>query len=186
MRRFRGFTLIEVMIVLSILAVISVLAYNHFGTVSAEAKDKQLAAKLYSDFQMYDDAIEMLSLKLGRDPIATGNGGFGSLDLDDHGILKGASRYAPSEAMEGSEQYYAYHNTIQNIGGSPATDQYLYLTGVKKSVCRKFNAQYSPLGDTIWDRVAESYNYPPVGSGPYCLYSSIMERYYIYWPLEYR
>ncbi len=56
MKNNRAFTLIEVMVVLSILALIAILAYNFFGSTMKEATVSQAATKIYNDLRVISDA----------------------------------------------------------------------------------------------------------------------------------
>lgn len=62
----KGFTLIEVMVVLSILAIIAILAYNFFGGTMKEAQLSQKVTKVMRDMQVISDAWEQWSMDNGN------------------------------------------------------------------------------------------------------------------------
>lgn len=71
----KAFTLIEVMVVLSILAIIAILAYNFFGGTMRDASMKQAATQLYRALQTIDDGATLEEIKTGQT--------WASYDLED-------------------------------------------------------------------------------------------------------
>lgn len=129
MRKNKGFTLIEVMVVLSILALIAILAYNFFGSTMKEAQIKQKTTQIFNDLRVVSDACELFYNKTGSWPTdVDGN------DLVNAGIIKAM----PSDIW-------------LNIGedkGGPTTDPDLFVAHwssdqVMPDVCKAFNAAYS-------------------------------------------
>lgn len=90
MRRNKGFTLIEVMVVLSVLAIIAILAYNFFGDVYKTAVKEAQVTKIINDLNTISDAFEEYERRTGTTLVAEFNFKTSTGVLGDTGILKAA------------------------------------------------------------------------------------------------
>lgn len=66
--RNKAFTLIEVMVVLSILAIVAILSYNFFGSTMREAEINRITTKYIRDLNLLTDAFEMYYTDHGSYP----------------------------------------------------------------------------------------------------------------------
>jgi prepilin-type N-terminal cleavage/methylation domain-containing protein len=67
MKNNRAFTLIEVMVVLSILTIIAILAYNFFGSTMKEAAEKQKSVEIYRALNVLADGFDLYYAKNGTE-----------------------------------------------------------------------------------------------------------------------
>lgn len=169
MRKNKAFTLIEVMVVLSILALIAILAYNYFGSTMKEAKLKHAATKLLSDMQTLEQAYLLYEAQTGTSP-PTGFAPVKTAILDS-GILKAWP--TPDLSWKGADagedpDYRAYNNYDDFPTGAGATnDAAIIARKLTKEVCLKAQELYTDLGGTqAWDynqANAEPTPYPDKG-----------------------
>lgn len=153
MKNSRAFTLIEVMVVLSILAIIAILAYNFFGNTMKEASIKQATTKVYNDLRVMADAVEMYKIKNGVYPPHYQMG-----DLVTDGQLKarpiGDVNWALNGGSPADYEIAVNGDVYYDMDGNGIED--FFLTGYffKQELCEAFNRAYSapPLNDgTIYD-----------------------------------
>jgi len=133
----RGFTLIEVLVVLSILAIVAVLAYNFFGSSMKEAKLTQATSKIYNDLRVLSDAAQVYEVKHG-----TLNTDLAGLVAD--GIIKAAPTPDPAVmAIPGGNYEYSYFagDYLAPFGGD---DDLVNLGGVNLEVCGAYNEKHCP------------------------------------------
>lgn len=133
MKNNRAFTLIEVMVVLSILALIAILAYNFFGSTMKEATLKQQVTKIYNDMRIIDDAIQLYYMENSTVPTAA--------ELISSGKLK--SFPTPPVAAT-----YTINSTFANTAGTVAGDTVVGIWGasdVTQDLCTAIN-DYSGNG----------------------------------------
>jgi len=139
MKNSRAFTLIEVMVVLSILALIAILAYNFFGGTMKEATLKQQTTKTYNDLRVVVDAMDLYYIKNGAYPGSTA-------DLVTDGYLKslptglGTLPISIQKAMYDSTGTATKDDVVRIGGGGISDDQ-----------CKAYNDAYTSLGATIPD-----------------------------------
>lgn len=158
-----AFTLIEVMVVLSILAITAVLAYNYFGGTMREASVTQRAARVYNDLRVLSAAMERYAMD---------NGGAwpprqadGMAALVDGGYLKGALTPDPDTTTAGTDTYDVYPDWDDIGGPSAATDDVVEIYGVEPEVCIEFARRYSAVGVPF---VYGTPQYPAVVEAAWC------------------
>lgn len=164
MKTRRGFTLIEVMVVLSLLAMITVLAYNFFGNTMREARLRQAATKFYNDFRILSDAMDEFYRRNGRLPTAAEVNG--DKILVTSGILKAMP--TPDLSWKDSTDYgaasvYEWSSSYDNMDGVGAHDSTWLYYYVPNELCAEFNSRYAapPLDDgTVFDYQAAGSQYP--------------------------
>ena len=181
----KAFTLIEVMVVLSILAIIAILAYNFFGGTMKEAKLKQQVTKIYNDMRTISDAMELMMIK---EPSQVGNGNK-TTTLVANGYLKSLPTMDDSACFGSCNAYQAYY-LYDDMDGNGATnkDGAVELYRVTEEICDAVNAQYSGLtAEWEYDQSGgEPYVYSPTET-VYCLdwgTDSFSIIYMIGWDLE--
>lgn len=159
MRRNKGFTLIEVMVVLSILAIIAILAYNFFGSTMKEAKDSQAATKLYNDMRTIADGLDLYVNKNGAYPPDRGDESL----LVSTGILKSLPTLVklPGAPVNDDYEWFPAYDNMDGIGAND--DTLTTYTNMTLDVCAEFNRRYAapPLNDgTVFDYEAAGNQYP--------------------------
>lgn len=146
-----AFTLIEVMVVLSVLALTAALAYNLFANTVRDATVMKAAVNLAKDMNEIEFAFHGLIRRNGADP--TGNNvilpavtaGIIKAPIDpDDTIVKSGCVSAWSASTGG----YWIHNLV-SYAGSPTNDWYTSMQCIPQDVCLKFNEMYSTVGATI-------------------------------------
>lgn len=137
----KAFTLIEVMVVLSILAIIAILAYNFFGGTMKEASLKQATTKLYNDMRTMDDAISKYEIDNGTLPA----------DLDalvTAGILK-AIPTPPTQCWDGSGGFtYSFdpgYDVDMDADGNAVDDAAISLDNTNEDCADAFNAAFNDI-----------------------------------------
>lgn len=143
----QAFTLIEVMVVLSILARVAVLAYSYFGSTLREAKLTQRVTQIYETLRVLSDAEETHYMKYGSyAPAGYGAGDWGFAGLVDKGILKTLP-----------EVNWIWADLADYGGPTAAADYAVFLYDDtdpnRVAVCQEFNRRYS---QTIGDALATS------------------------------
>lgn len=195
MRR-KGFTLIEVLVVLSVLALVAVLAYTMLGGVLAESKAKSAAAQIHKDLREVGDAIATWmngsgtfwykDISLSRD-VARHFGSNRSKLLDagliaadpkprqewKDGACPSSMAYQyPSDASWG--YMYLDPDLPSSVSANSTTfgAAYLAMRCVTDEICTQFNAQ-GPLGQATIPSWTGSWAAAPFNSGalpvPVCL-----------------
>ena len=160
MRRNKGFTLIEVMVVLSILAIIAILAYNFFGSTMKEATLKQQVTKLYNDLRTFDDAAALYFTKNGSHPA--------NIDaLVSAGIIKAIPAPPSSLAAIPYDHLatYAKYPDNNDAGDTSESDRAFSLevgAGISDELCSAFN-EYVGLPAEPYDNSATEI-YPAIYS----------------------
>lgn len=143
MHKNKGFTLIEVMVVLSILALVAILAYNFFGSTMKEAKLKSNVTQLKKDMQAISTAWGLYYAKNGAHP--------GSVDaLVTDGQLK-AAPVPPNDTVVTPPGGYGVRDDYDCMGSvamqdpNPCVkDDLVRVYYVKKEICEAVNAEYNP------------------------------------------
>lgn len=171
MKKHNAFTLIEVMVVLSVLAIIAILAYNFFGGTMKEASEKQALTKIYRDLTMLMDASELYY---------TQNGTWANslTDLVNAGTLKAVPE-PPNKAAywTGVGAYWYWSDTpYDDMDGDGDSDDYtITLNRITDELCELFNGAYATdlgIGATRWDYTAQG-GYPEevlgLGHKTYCI-----------------
>lgn len=115
--RFKGFTLVELMVVISIISILSAILYANFGSARSTGRD----AKRQSDVQNLQTAIELYKKQNGRYP-TQGCGTTGSTFSSESGCATYITGLAPEfisvlprDPHRGSAAGYSY---ITNTAGT--------------------------------------------------------------------
>lgn len=138
----RAFTLIEVMVVLSILAIIAILTYSFFGSVVKEAKLKHEVAVIEKSLLELQAAYDLYIMKNPNAAVGTGN--VESLAFTSE--LKtippfGATEYW-SNAVVADPEYALYCSDWDSQG---ACDDYIvYRSWASNEACNLLNEKYAP------------------------------------------
>lgn len=149
----RAFTLIEVMVVLGILAIIAILAYNFFGGTMKEAKQKQQLTKTYNDLRVLADAYDLAFIKSGGYP------GVDEFPISTP-LSEGVIKSIPTSDLDGFVMYgYNFSNPARSV-------MLLALTDNLAEFCTAFNQAYSGLA-TWWDYIGNGSAHP-TGEMIYC------------------
>lgn len=159
MKHNRAFTLIEVMVVLSILALIAILAYNFFGSTMKEATLTQAATKTYNDMRILSDAWDESYRKNGVELDYSADDDFSAAVTD--GILKALPKPpAAAAGVGGLQPNYELWDAWDNFAGTATQDRVIEMYNVTDDFCKRYNELYTGLGSVVWD-----YNtlgtYPP-------------------------
>lgn len=113
----RAFTLIEVMVVLTILALIAILAYNFFGNVARDAKLSANATRLHQILRTTSDALELYHKDYGALPADV-------QDLVPAGYLKEVPKIPGEMMADGNPSDLYIYTQTASAGfcgaGSPA------------------------------------------------------------------
>jgi prepilin-type N-terminal cleavage/methylation domain-containing protein len=154
----RAFTLIEVMVVLSILAIIAILAYNFFGSTMKQAAVSSQATQIYRDMLAIDTAYNLAAMKTGAHwevsaPAVTPITNISTI-IDDGGLrvvpTPPQNAYDPDEYFTWGYEYGLLGNNVWDFGGpSTAKDLTIALFGVTRDVCQELNTKYSSVGATM-------------------------------------
>ena len=155
-----GFTLIEVMVVLSILALITILAYSFFGNVYTEAVNKQHAVKMFRQLQAINDGYLEYVNRHGVRPTITNN--TQSAEFKNQLVTEGILRQVPIpdvawltsdtcsiESSPGGTDGWVVN--YSSYGGTAEVEFYSYIYCVSDPVCKAFNNLYTNLGSNIGD-----------------------------------
>lgn len=150
MKTKNAFTLIEVMVVLSILAIIAILAYNFFGSSMKDATLKQSTVKIFNDMNAISGAYELYLGKHGQEPLAsTIQATSGTNVLIEEGFIKAWPAVDPKVMVTGTPgPGYQLRMDWGNFptDSSPWYDNIGYLLNVKLEVCLAVQDAYSTLG----------------------------------------
>lgn len=190
MRR-RGFTLIEILVVLSLLALVAVLAYGYFGDIYREVRSKQAASKIHRDLTAVSNAINQ-HLD-GRNGIFMANPahpahvaaavGASRAILISKGYLKEEPKAKSTWAEPGCPTSVAYQYPQDSTYGKTYWNpdnagsyfsythtglrSFLLMRCVSDDICKQFN-ELGPLGTaTIPNYTAQgNYSYVYTGKSP--------------------
>lgn len=176
--REKGFTLIEVMVVLSILAIIAVLAYSFFGSTIKEAKLSQSATAFYRDCTTLSAAWDAYVVKYGTDP---GSGTPTSpnavmADLVNSGLVKAWPN--PDASLDAGTSasppwtYKLYVSGTLDANGDGTADAICSLLGVTQDFCEEISERYSTLGRTTWVYADHGNTWPQNSGTAFCGYSA--------------
>lgn len=176
MKKNRGFTLIEVMVVLSILAIIAVLAYGYFGSTMKEAEVKQNVTWAYRGFTQLSQALEMLDAEDPAHPAGSGHSGIGTLAaLSSMAYLKAvplmpANIFDPACGNPWGAGWLVNQGLYNLPGiGTAAPDEWVGLYCVTTDFAKAFNAEYaSSLGSTVHDATGSPPFLSPAQEATYC------------------
>lgn len=137
----KAFTLIEVMVVLSILAIIAILAYNFFGGTMKDANSKQAITKIYNDLRVIDDAVSKYEIDNGTLPPDLNT-------LVTSGIIK-AIPQPPQQCWDGSGgfgyDYYPDYDVDMDADLNTVDDAATSLPNTNQSCAEDFNAAYNDI-----------------------------------------
>lgn len=154
----KGFTLIEVMVVLSVLAIIAILAYNFFGGTMKEATVTQAAAKIADDMRVLDDGWNKYYIDNSAEPANIAA-------LVTAGTLK-AVPSPPSNGVAEAATVYVAADAVHTMSGTTSNDTLIYLDGVTADVCTEVNERYTDLGATVPDYTTATFNALNTNTGP--------------------
>jgi prepilin-type N-terminal cleavage/methylation domain-containing protein len=174
MKTTHAFTLIEVMVVLSILAIIAILAYNFFGSTMKQAAVSSQATQIYRDMLAIDTAYNLAAIKTGSHwetavqvtpitniPTIINDGGLKAVPTPPQGA------YDPDEYFIWGYEYDLLGNTVFDFGGpSTAKDLTVALFGVTRDVCLELNTKYSSVGATMLTTYAQNVAFFCCENGP--------------------
>lgn len=150
----KAFTLIEVMVVLSVLAIIAILAYNFFGSTMKEASRSQVITRTFKDITSLTRAYEF-HLMDGRAEFSGTHQLNGSdfYSLVANGYLRELPK-ADGNLEWASLPDYRFTNGV-NLGGVSAavdTGFMLYFSTSSRAdtdaICEVYNKRHSGLGET--------------------------------------
>ena len=182
MRRNKGFTLIEVMVVLSILAIIAILAYNFFGSTMKEATESKTILKINNDLRVIAEAYEAYEMKTGVPAAAVGVFAFstlGNLDnLVDEGVLK--SIPSPSHPRGSADIYYGVDRVNTYYGDTAKADTGVEAGYVTNDICEAYNEKYTSLGRVVYNlETAGWMDGPSPAEGTFCWGDNSGANFYI-------
>lgn len=144
MKAKSAFTLIEVMIVLSILSIIVILAYNFFGSTIKDASEKQLLLQTHNEMQAIAVAYEQYVIRYGKE-MDSGLSYPAKMDLlVTEGLLREAMR--PDPRIATLSDYAITQSPIadQDFAGAPNLDGYVQAAFVPTDhLCKKWNELYA-------------------------------------------
>lgn len=151
MKKLKGFTLIELMVVMAILGVLVTIALVSFRSSQARGRDAQRKSDLkqmsnslelfYSDYQKYPDSAAGVMLACSYDPI-TGSGSpcsWGAGSFTDGKTVY--FKVVPKDPTEGFDYYY-------NIVDPPTNQKYQlfsYIENTQDQGCVGGDCANSPL-----------------------------------------
>lgn len=189
MREAKAFTLIEVLVVLSILALVAILSYNFFGSTMKDATAKQQAVKIYNDFRTIGDAYDMYIMKYGKSP-------YFDLDIDPLGEnaidgtpynfrdLGGFVKATPRPDSDITAQtFYTWSDGCDDFYGDGDIDSCIELYAIPKETCRLYNLMFTSLGADIVDTEAGGY---PASGSTWCVQRTTGDEgsYQVFWIFE--
>lgn len=138
-----AFTLIEVMVVLSILAIIAILAYNFFGSTMKEAKVKQAVTKFQRDLELLTQAVDLYHSKNGTYP-----SNMNALLSD--GVLS-AEPLQPQFGWSFGGDYELVMGGYDDLDMGTATEEDVWYTNTtSEDVCKGLNEAWG-LGSVVWN-----------------------------------
>lgn len=162
MRNNRAFTLIEVMVVLSILALIAILAYNFFGNTMKEATIKQAATQYNRAFSTISTALEVYTLDNGGTfPTSKASGSALAGVLVTGGYIK-AMPVVDYDDLEW------YCTGMEDMGGPTTTEEcQIYANTLNKDICEQLNESWG-LPKAVYDYTAKGDSLAAAGSIGVC------------------
>lgn len=137
MRDNRGFTLLEILIIIIIFAFIIALLFSYFGNPLANISVHSSAEQIVDSFRTIDDAWNSYYIETLKEA--------DNLDtLFQKGYLKFIPVPPQTAKMEGFTDKYAYsiNRTDYDFAGSSTPDVVVTLRGISEPVCRKINHLY--------------------------------------------
>lgn len=151
----KAFTLIEILVVLSLLALIAILAYNLFGNTMKDAQISRDATLIVKDMQSFSDAFEKYVVDNKAEPAAA--------NLKSHTTMHGSwiedyLRQIPqppaSAETTGCDTTYNYALSMRVWSypneATTANDVYVTLQCIDDDTCREINGMYAPsIGNDI-------------------------------------
>lgn len=159
----KGFTLIEVMVVLSVLAIIAILAYNFFGSTMKEAVKSKCKTEIINKAHQYEEAIAIYESKYGTTlPNILTEAAFITYFIDT-GILKGLDVRYPSEGcyIPGETSYFDYRVNSLDTGGTAAGDDFIQLNSLPYDICVEIHDENAgTTGGYDWDVEGVDYTGP--------------------------
>lgn len=154
----RAFTLIEVMVVLSVLAIIAILAYNFFGGTIKEASLKQMAVQLGKDMATIENTYHEYMRITGSEPDLSSDAARATYKqaVVDLGIvrqwpvphedwLNPSGTCASTRSPGGPLGWFLGYT---NYAGDATADFAYYMFCLRPDLCAKFNELYTDLGAT--------------------------------------
>lgn len=185
----RGFTLIEVLVVLTVLALVAALAYTLFDQVTQDAKKKQWATKVHNDLRTLAEGYELYRMKNGTLPAAVEYRG---ASLVSAGVLKALIPPPPrindstGNSILIGNYVYVPPTTRSVAGAAGVKEAYVAIRinegvgdATQRLVAEIYNGNYTTYGtaypvstDTVGDNISAA-----------ILISSIWD-WYIVWPID--
>ena len=189
MKEKRAFTLIEVMVVLSILAIIAILSYNFFGSVIKEAVDTSAATQINKEIMQISDAWHQYRLQNNNAwPGGSSTSTHAAIvsDLVGSGLLK-AWPTPPTSAHNGGAAGYQYriNSSWTDFLDDGVGDVTIDMWDVTLDVCSEFNSRYTKLGAAPYNASSNPGFMPPDREIVYCFSAPNSFDYYIQHPVQY-
>lgn len=130
----KGFTLVELLVIIAIIAILSVIGVTVFSGVQKNARD----AKRRADLDSIRLALEIYKSVNGRYPSPTnsvGRSGWGDSDLNPADYMQNmSSSFAggslPVDPINNSTNYYSYYRYAPGDYG--CGNSYFYVVGIRK------------------------------------------------------
>lgn len=164
MKSKNAFTLIEVMVVLSILAIIAILAYNFFGSTIKDARLSQAATKIKNDIFVISSGLEKYYMDGGVEADVENYDGSdtpkAAVELVGRNILRTYPKpdtaaidptYVGRCASAKNHQYVS--SRPADYTGDGLNDLRLVLDGIPLDVCLKFNKLFLGYTGAPRDRI---------------------------------
>lgn len=156
-RSARGFTLIEFMVVLSILALIAVLGYSYFGVLIHEARLSSEATKVHNSLLALVANSQEYIRRNGQ-PVPGAH-----LDSYDGGMfdyleLKALSSEPADEYQDftggrtAETKDYSFDNNTESMDSAngASTDELFNFAIVTDDLCSKYNEMFAPAVGAAW------------------------------------
>lgn len=187
----RAFTLIEVMVVLSILAIIAILAYNFFGSTMKDASLTTEVVKVHNGLRVLADAHQEYIRKNGQDVP-------GHLDSNDGSMLTYFDvKSLPPEPKDNYQDFsggrtaahndYNYDpaNRNMNPAAGSTNDGLFNFAIVTDEFCVAYNARFAPgLGTDMWRYPTTNPEAGPLNSAmqvTWCAKYETSNQNYVFW-----
>lgn len=136
------------MVVLSVLAIIAILAYNFFGGTMKEARTKWAATKIYNDMRQIEDALALYHNDNGSYPTLTAEPDYNGLQsLVAGGYLKSVPVQLESTVTYALRGFSG--SAVWNADGAGSADYILHTatTNITEDICKAINNTYTSVVD---------------------------------------
>jgi prepilin-type N-terminal cleavage/methylation domain-containing protein len=121
----KGFTLVELLVIVSIISVLSVIGITIFGNITSSARD----AKRKADLQILSDALELYFNKNNYYPVANFTGQAPNGPVEFSGSNDSVNPWIPDLAPHLAQFPTDPINNASSQGGTFGGVAYYYLTG---------------------------------------------------------